>query len=99
MAPRGGHFDGVATVVLRLFNMVQRMWRCSGKDFQQLRVIQYMVRELSCRSRSCRRDQREADGLALSSRNQYLSAEECDRTAESTAPCGDALGLAARASR
>jgi pantoate--beta-alanine ligase len=75
---RPGFFEGVSTVVLKLFNCVQPAVASFGKkDYQQLVVVRGMVRQLNLPiSIIAAETTRETDGLAMSSRNQYLSADE-----------------------
>lgn len=77
-AARPGHFDGMVTVVNKLFNLVLPHLAVFGqKDYQQLRIIEEMVADLSVPVQIARAPiAREPDGLAMSSRNQYLNPQQ-----------------------
>ncbi len=81
---RPGHFQGVATVVLKLFHIVLPHRAYFGlKDYQQFRIINQMVKDLNLDVEICFiHTKREKDGLAMSSRNIYLKPEEREKASQ-----------------
>ena len=80
---RPGHFDGVCTVVTKLFNLIKPNYAVFGKkDYQQLSVIRQLVKDLNYDIKIVAVDtQREVNGLAISSRNQQLTSKEKEKSA------------------
>ena len=100
-AARPVHFRGVATVVAKLLNMIQPDVAYFGeKDFQQSVVIKRMVKDLNISVEiSVQPTVREADGLAMSSRNRYLSGEERQAATALNRSIEEARGLVASGER
>ncbi|UTA47638.1 pantoate--beta-alanine ligase [Simiduia sp. 21SJ11W-1] len=100
-ASRPGHFEGVTTVVTKLFNIVQPDEAVFGiKDYQQLAVIRRMTEDLCMAIQiTAAPIHREADGLAMSSRNAYLKPEERGRVKQLQASLQWAAGEIQRGNR
>ena len=92
-ASRPDHFDGVATVVAKLFNIVQPNVAVFGKkDFQQLFIIRELVKQFNLFIEIIAGDTvREASGLAMSSRNDYLTEEQRIQAAQLYKVLGDVV--------
>ena len=80
---RPGHFDGVCTVVTKLFNLIKPNYAVFGKkDYQQLSIIRQLVKDLNYDIKIVAVEtQREVNGLAISSRNQQLTTKEKEKSA------------------